>query len=325
MNLPNRVFILFIISLIVVTLGAIELLPLLKVEPSLPVRPHTKTEIGTTSFPHQLHDAVGNTLIIASYPQRIVSHTLGTDEILLALCPISHIVALSAFSRDVRYSNVVDKARTIAGQTSDNVEHILSFNPDLIFVASYSRVETVELLQSIGAPVFRFANFQSIADIKNNIKTIGYAIGEEQRAAVLIAQMERAIKIIRAGIPNNAVPPRIMSYTSDNYTAGSHTIFDSMVNIVGGINVVAEHGIAYHVKISEEQILAWQPDFIVTHAYQSKFAEARNQLLENPTIAASAAGKNGRIIVIDNRHFMSVSQYIVYGIKKLFDGLYPTH
>ena len=68
--------------------------------------------------------------------------------------------------------------------------------------------------------------------------------------------------------------------------------------------------------------MAWQPDFIVTHAAKNEFEWVRRQLLQNPAIAASKAGKAGRIIVIDNRYFAAVSQYIVLGIKALAEGLY---
>ena len=318
------VFILLIIGLVIIMLGAIELLTFFNTKPSTPPvteSPATKTQINTVSFPRQIRDAIGNSLTIPAPPQRIVSQTLGSDEILLTLAPPSHLVAISTLSRNANYSNVVEKAQTIKGQVSDNVEHILSFNPDLIFVASYSRAETVELLQALGAPVFRLHRFQSIADINNNIQTIGYAIGEEERAAALIAQMEQDIKMIRANIPHG-LPPRIISYTSDNYTAGSHTTFDDMVHIVGAINLATEQGIEQHVKINSEQILAWQPDFIITHAAPGEFAKVRVKILQMPAIAASDAGKKGQIIVIDNRHFMSVSHYIIYGIKALFEGLY---
>jgi iron complex transport system substrate-binding protein len=307
------VFILLIIGFI---LGGIQLLPLFnKIEPASP------NVAKRGDFPRELHDATGKTLIIATPPQRIVSQTLGTDEILLAISEPHRIVALSVFAQDARYSNVVEKARLIAGQTTGGAEHILSFNPDLIFMASYSKAETVELLQAAGSPVFRFTHFRRIADIKNNIKTIGYAIGEDKRAAALVAKMEKEIKAIRANIPQNATF-RVMSYSQWGYTAGSNTTFDDMLLMIGAINVTATHGFSGHIKMSSEQILEWQPDFIVTGANQGKFDEVRRLLLKNPAIAASNAGKTGRIIIIDNRYFPSVSQYIVYGIKMLAEKLY---
>ncbi|MDM8560392.1 ABC transporter substrate-binding protein [Candidatus Parabeggiatoa sp. HSG14] len=318
------VFILLIIGLIIIVIGSLELLSLLKIKPSLPSPLATRTEINTISFPRQLKDATGNTLIIPKRPQRIVSQTLGTDEILLALCPANRIVAVSTLALNEKYSNVVEKARTIPGQTTLNVEHILDLNPDLIFVASYNQAETIELLQTTGAPVFRFANFNRIDDIKNNIKTIGYAIGEDKRVAALITKMEEEIKAIRVNFsPLNTQPPRVMLYDQWHYTAGSNTLFDDMLQVLGAINVAANQGIKGHIKISDEQIIEWQPDFIVTGSHYDKFEEVRRQLRENPTIAVSNVGKkSGRIIVIDNRHLTAVSQYIIYGIRALAQDLF---
>lgn len=275
----------------------------------------------TTSFPRPLQDALGKTLIIPAPPQRIVSQTLATDEILFAICPPKRIAALSPLAFDERYSNLKDNGHfSIAHQ----VEQILRLNPDLIFVASYSRAETVELLQATGAPVFRFAHFQNLEEIKDNIRTVGYAIGEEIRAELLVRQMEHDLQAIRAHLPQGYSPPKVMSYSVGHYTAGVHTLFDDIVKYLGAINIASERGIEQYVQISDEQILVWQPDFIITHAHPSEFVQVRHQLLENPAIATSLAGKGERIIIIDNRHFLSVSHYIVLGIKVLAESLYAS-
>lgn len=273
------------------------------------------------TFPRSVIDGSGRKLVMPTLPQRIVSQTLMTDEILLAICPPNRLAAVSALAHDRRYSNVVKAAQSFTA-INENVEQILMLKPDLIFVASYSLAETVTLLQATGAPVFRLTNFQNIAAIKNNIITIGYAIGEKQRAIELVEQMTQEITTIRARIPQNFTIPRVMSYSLGNYTAGSETSFNEIVNLVGAINVVAEAGIKQYIKISEEQILHWQPDFIITHAAKDEFTLIKQQLLKNPAIAASRAGQLGKIIVIDSRYFLSISQYIVRGIEALVEGLY---
>ncbi|MBE9561521.1 MAG: ABC transporter substrate-binding protein [Proteobacteria bacterium] len=268
-------------------------------------------------FPRQLYDNSGNTVIIATQPQRIVSLTLATDEILLAICPLKNIAAISTMATDSNYSNVTIQANKIPNKTTTNTEYILSFKPDLVFIASYSQAEMVELLQKTDTSVFRFSNFNSIADIKKNIKTVGFAIGEDKNAANIVAQMEADIKAIQTSIPNKK-PPRIMSYSLGNYTAGRNTTFDDMAKLVGAVNIVAEQGIEQHVKINNEYILAWQPEFIISHASKDKFTITKQQMLTNPAIAASKA----KIIFIENRYFLSVSQYIVFGIRDLAKELY---
>lgn len=275
-----------------------------------------------TRYPRTLRDAAGETIVIPRRPRRIVSQTLGTDEILLALCPKDRIAALSRLALDSRYSNVVEEAHVISVPTTQGAEHILRLNPDLVFVASYSRAETVELLRTAGAPVFRFANFNCLEDIKANIRTVGYAIGEEERAEALIARMERQIEAIRARLPRDGRRPRVLSYSQSGYTAGAHTLFDDIVRTVGAVNVAAENGVEGFLKISTEHILAWQPDFIVAGANEGEFEQTRRRLLAEPAIAASRAAERGHIILIDNRYLLSVSHHVVRAIAALADGLY---
>jgi iron complex transport system substrate-binding protein len=275
-----------------------------------------------TPFPRKLYEATGEILLIPKRPQRIISQTLATDEILLAICPLERIIAVSTLALDPQYSNVIVPARQVAQHVGDNVERILTLQPDLVLVASYTRAETLELLKTSAAPILRLTQFQQIEEIKNNIRLIGYAIGEEQRAADLIAQMSSEIQAILAQIPTTRQPPRVISYSLDHYTAGRYTTFDDIVNLIGAINIAAEQGIEQYAKVSDEQILTWQPQFIISYAQLGEFEQVYQQLLSNPAIAASKAGQAGKIIIVDNRYLLAVSQYIVKAIKVLADSLY---
>jgi iron complex transport system substrate-binding protein len=274
------------------------------------------------SFPRELRDASGDLLTIQSKPQRIVSQTLATDEILLAICPPQRIVALSKLVEDENYSNVAEEARRVPGRTTEGAEQILQLQPDLIFVASYSRAEIVELLKASGAPVFRFANFSSIADIKNNIRAVGHAIGNDTEAENAVRQMDVSIAAVKARVPSKGAPARVMFFEKSGYTNGSQTTFDDMARIAGATNVSAEKGIESFANISAEKILEWEPDYIVTGANHGDFESVRRNLLADPIVATSKAGRAGRIVVIDNRHLSTVSQYIVRGAEDLADALY---
>jgi len=94
------------------------------------------------------------------------------------------------------------------------------------------------------------------------------------------------------------------------------------VRAAGASNASAEQGITGFAKISAEKIAEWQPDFIVAGANQGDIDATRRKLLADPVISASRAGRARRVIVIDNRHFLTVSHYIVNGVEDLADGLY---
>jgi len=278
----------------------------------------------TASFPREIVDAMGEKLSIPSPPQRIVSQTLATDEILLSICSPERIVAVSALACDPYYSNVADDVRALSLTQVEGVEQILRLDPDLIFVASYSRAEFVDLLNAAGAPVFRFAGFNRIDDIKTNIRIVGAAVGEEERAEDQIRRMELRIDEAKSGIPPDAAPPRLMSYTAPGFTAGADTLFDEVARMAGAVNVAAEEGVVGIQKIDAEQITAWEPDFLIAGAGVGTRALVREQLLTNPAIAASKAGRNGRVIIMDNRHFMAVSHHVASAVEVLVHELFGT-
>jgi iron complex transport system substrate-binding protein len=290
--------------------GTSEILP--------PVVDHQASQ----AFPRELRDATGETVVIPKPPQRIVSQTLGTDEILLAICASDRIAALSKLAEDDNFSNVVDHARQIGGRAIEGAEQILQIQADLIFVASYTRAENVNLLKASQAPVFRFANFNSIADIQANIRLVGYACGVDAKAESLIQEMNSSLATVRGRIPQDAPPTRVMAFGQGGYTAGANSTFNDLVKVVGALNVSAQNGIDGFAKLSVEKVIEWQPDFIVAGANQGENETVRNALLDDPVIATSRVGRADRIIVIDNRHLLAVSQYIVRGAEDLADGLY---
>ena len=115
------------------------------------------------------------------------------------------------------------------------------------------------------------------------------------------------------------------NFDRSGYTAGSDTLIDEILRKVGARNVAAEHGIQGSTRISAEAVALWQPDFLVAGAARGEFEQVRQSLLADPAIARSPAGRAGRIIVIDDRFLLCVSQYIVPAIEKLEEGLYgPT-
>ena len=83
-------------------------------------------------------------------------------------CRPERLVGLSSLSRDPKYSNVVAEASGHPAPSIESAEDILRLKPDLIFVASYSRAETVQVLESTGAPVYRLANLDDLDGIMDD-------------------------------------------------------------------------------------------------------------------------------------------------------------
>ncbi|HTT74908.1 MAG TPA: ABC transporter substrate-binding protein [Candidatus Binataceae bacterium] len=280
------------------------------------------TPTDNEGYPRIVRDSSGDTIIMTSAPQRIASETLGSDELLFGVCAGNRLVGVSRVALDDRYSNVAEQVKSLSIPTIETVEQTVELTPDLVFVASYSSAEQVELLRSTGIPVFRLNDFDHISGIIGNIRAVGYAVGEDRCAANLTSRIKKRLNEIAIRTHHDSNAPRVMLYDRSGYTAGANTLFDEMLHTVGARNIAAEHGIQGSTRISAEAIALWQPDFIVAGAAHGEFDQVRQALLSDPAIASSPAGRPGRIIIIDDRYLLCVSQYFVQAVEAMADALY---
>jgi iron complex transport system substrate-binding protein len=284
-----------------------------------PAPPAAQGAPGADGFPKTVVDGAGRSVRLPAKPVRIVSQTLASDEILFAVVPPSRLVGLSTLARDPKYSNVVGEAVAHAAPSIESAEDVLRLRPDLVIVATYSHAEVVQTLEATGAPVYRLAHFDDLEGIMATIGQLGEAVGERAAADRVVARMRQrlaAVEARRAGKPR----PRVLSY-SGGFTAGRGTSFDDIVRRAGGINEAAARGIDKFPKLSAEQVLAWNPEVLVAGALPGEEAAVRRRLATGPGTAETIAARQGRIVILETRTLLAVSQYVVDAVEALADRL----
>lgn len=270
-------------------------------------------------FPRTVTDGAGRAVHLTARPTRIVSQSLASDEMLFPMVPPERLVGLSSLSRDPKYSNVVSEATKHPAPSIESAEDIVRLKPDLIFVTTYSRAEVVSVLESTGAPVYRLANFDDLDGVVTNLRRIGAAVGEEAAAERMVGEMQRRLAAIaarRAGRPLM----RVLSY-SGGFSAGRGTTFDDIVRRANAVNEAAARGIDKFPRLSEEQVLAWNPDVLVAGALPGEKEQVRQRLLNGPGIGQTTAARRGQIVVIDTRLLLAVSPHVVDAVEQLADSL----
>lgn len=281
--------------------------------------PATKAGASGDGYPRTVTDGAGRSLQLPGRPVRIVSQSLASDEMLFPMVAPERLVGLSALSRDPAYSNVVAEATAHPAPSIESAEDIVRLKPDLIFVTTYSRAEVVEVLESTGAPVYRLANFDDIDGVMTNLRRIGAAVGEEAAAERMVADMEARLTMVaarRVGRPRL----RVLSF-SGGFTAGLGTSFDDIVRRAGGINEAAARGIDKFAKISEEQVLAWNPDVLVAGHLPGEQDSVRRRLLTGAGTGQTTAARRQQIVVLELRKLLAVSPDVVDAVEQLADRL----
>ena len=263
---------------------------------------------------------------VSGRPARIVSATLSTDEMLLAMVEPDGLVAVTHFALDPRVSNVVEQARRVEHVVTGDAEQLVSLEPDVVLADPVGRPETRALLARVGVPVWQVPAAHSIADVKENVRSVAARVGMPERGEALVRDMDLVIEGARERV-RDVERPTVLLYNRGGFTAGSGTLFDELLRIAGGRNAAAEAGIEGHASIAIERALALDPDVILTTDYAADGRSRRMipevTLEDDPAWSDTRAVREGRVYALSGRTVLSTSHHVARAVPEIARLLHP--
>lgn len=259
---------------------------------------------------------------------RLVSTNLPADEILLTLLPPERLLAVSAFARDERISNVAAAARRVghtARPGNAEVERLVALSPAAVVLFPFARPESRQLLARCHVPVLELPIASSLGAVESSLLGLGERVGEPGRAAQLVTAMRRRL----AAVHTPTRQPSVL-YFMRGYTAGRDTLIGELIERAGATNAAAEAGIAGHARLDAERILAMDPDFILLAPWR---ADAKERHVggppapgRDPLLVRTRAVREGHVLLVPPRHLMSTSHFAAAAVEDIarelarFDG-----
>ncbi len=286
------------------------------------------TEVEAASgFPRTLVEtfpdgSTGRRVTLAAPPRRIVSALMATDEILLDLVPPERIAALCYLS-EKQNALIADRVKSVKAFVDTDPERIIALRPDLVFLASFTKQETKEMLQNTGIPVFTFHCFDSLADIRRNVLTVGAAVGEDEKAKALVADMDRRLAAVAAARPPRDQWPAVLAFGHDGWVAGKHTTLTDLLEAAGARNAAAEAGVEGHTQLSVEKVLTMAPDYLLVMTGAGAMGPQGGGLLAHPGLAGLKAVREKRFLMVDANLLSCVSHHVVKAVEEIARQLRP--
>lgn len=282
-------------------------------------------ETGSPAYPRQVVDAEGNQLKIERPPRTFAATDWEIEEFLYSVVPPEKIVGVSGAAYNRTYSNVYQFAEkyrpAVVGTISPNAELVVKADPELV-ITTPEQVNVFNILKGAGVPAYRmFTQFRKLDEIARNILLVGYISGHDQEARRVYDDFQAAVARAKRRKPAGAASPRVLGYQFV-YSYGRETLFNDIVETVGGINVGAEHGLRLYDAVNSEQVLRWDPDWIVTGANRGESDQTLRRLLSDPALRLTAAARNGRILVLDMNVFLPRSPFTARMLAALGDALW---
>jgi iron complex transport system substrate-binding protein len=180
------------------------------------------------------------------------------------LCAIGCEDTIVGRGQYVDYPTSVLEVPVVQSGAETNVEEILALNPQVVLMNDMAQSEEqVKQLEENGVKVV-VSSATDIEGVYYAIRMIGKLMGKEENAEAVIADMQATFDEIKANSKNEGktVYFEVSPLQWGLWTAGKGTFMDELAEICGLTNAFAD--LNDWASISEEQVLARDPDYIVT-------------------------------------------------------------
>jgi iron complex transport system substrate-binding protein len=194
-------------------------------------------------------------------PERIVSLSATSTEMLFAIGAGDQVVAVDSFS-----NHPEDAPTTDLSAYDPNVEAISTYDPDLVVVDG-TDAELVSGLETVGIEVVEAPAAQTLEDAYDQLERLGEVTGHEDEAAEVVESMQADIEAIVADVPERAAPLTYY-HELDNtlYTVTSSTFIGELYALAGLENIAdpadADGQTGGYPQLSAEFLVAADPDLI---------------------------------------------------------------
>ena len=251
----------------------------------------------------------------ADAPRRIVSLNLCTDLLLLALAEPSRIAALSFLSTDPDLSYYAADARALP-RIRGSAEEVVPLKPDLVLAEAHSARTTVALLRRLGYRVLDLPVAATLADVREEIRTLARVLGEEAKGAALIAAMDEGLARLAPGEAGAA--PGALVYLANGYVPALPSLPDELLRAAGLRNLAPELGLAAGGRLALEALLVADPDLLVLEEARADAASLADALLAHPTVRARLG--TARLIRMPAQYWTCGGPFVVHAARLLADA-----
>ena len=262
-------------------------------EPAEPEVEETQPEAEepASAFPVTVTDQAGRTVTIEAEPQSIVRGYYISTSLLIALDQEDKLVGIEAKAdkRPIYHLS--------APQLIDLPNVGTALEPDLV-ILPIKLQNAVPTLEELGLTVL-LVNPETQELLDEAVELVSTATGSTAQAQALADFSATQQAWLEETLADAEAPSVYLAGNSSMLsTAGSAMYQNDMIAAAGGANVAAEITDTYWVEVDYEQLLAWNPDYIILASDASYTCE---DVLADPNLADCTAVVNGNVYQMPNR------------------------
>ena len=249
-------------------------------------------------YPITLTDQAGRQVTIEEEPRRLISSYYITTSLIMALELDDRLVGVED-NADLRpvygLSNPAILELPNIGTVKElDLESCAALAPDLAILPMKVK-DSVPALEALGITVL-IVNPESQELLNEMIRLVAAATDTEERGEALIGFIEKQEKYLTEVLSNAERPSVYLSGNSSLLmTAGDAMYQSDMIRLAGGKNVAEEITDTYWAQIDYEQLLVWNPEYIILPSAAKYTAQ---DVRSDPNLSECRSVKNGNVYQI---------------------------
>ncbi len=253
-----------------------------------------------SSYPVTVTDQAAREVTVEAYPERLVSGYYISSSALIALGQQEKLVGIEA-KADTRpiYSLAAPELLELpsVGTAKEfDLEGCIALEPDLVILPLKLK-DAAATLEELGIDAL-LVNPENGALLTEMIELFGQALDCGTLAEDLITAMENIEGATMEALLSSELPTVYLAGNSSFLSTAPNGMYQSdLIATAGGINAAAEIEDTYWVEVSYEQVLAWDPDFIILASDASYSVE---DVFADPALAGCTAVAEGRVYQMPN-------------------------
>lgn len=258
----------------------------------------TEADAEQTVYPVTVTDQAGREVTIEKEPSSIVSGYYISSSLLIALGLKDKVVGIEA-KADKRpiyklAAPELTELPNVGTAKEFNLETCAALSPDLVILPMKLK-DAAQSLTDLGITVL-LVNPESQDLLTEMINTIATATNTNSEAAKLLAYIDSQKDMLTSAL-SGVEPESVYLAGNSSFlsTAGPSMYQSSIIELAGGKNAADSITDTYWAEISYEQLLAWDPSYIII-ASDAEYTV--DDVLNDPNLAECTAVKNSHVYAI---------------------------
>lgn len=258
----------------------------------------TEADAEQTVYPITVTDQAGREVTIEKEPSSIVSGYYISSSLLIALGLKDKVVGIEAKADKRPIYKLAAPEMTelpnVGTAKEFNLEACAALSPDLVILPMKLK-DAAQSLTDLGITVL-LVNPESQDLLTEMINTIATATNTNSEAAKLLAYIDSQKAILTSAL-SGVEPESVYLAGNSSFlsTAGPSMYQSSIIELAGGKNAADSITDTYWAEISYEQLLAWDPSYIII-ASDAEYTV--DDVMNDPNLAECTAVKNSHVYAI---------------------------